>query len=136
MKKFLAAMDALMAMMYLEEWTPSQKARAEQCREDMMNAVWHHVLIPVSMGNGNADLGHKFISITHAFRVEASCWATVAKLCQAIISITSDYGVEHMIGSVAFDGSSSLIGVKAWLLIHGTQRMTWPHRPLYLSNAL
>ena len=104
MTKFLDALDTLMGLREVAELSPAQMTQAEQCRADMEAAMWHHILIPVSMGNGNSDLGHKFICIAHALRIETTGWLAAARLCKSIISITSDYGVEHQIGNIAFDG--------------------------------
>ena len=103
-KKCLDAMDTAIGLSNVEELSDAQRAQLEKCRADMMDAMWHHILIPVSMGNGNADLGHKFVCIAHKFRITLASWESVSRLCRAIISVTSDYGVEHQIGNVAFDG--------------------------------
>ena len=95
MEDLLQAHWAIMEMRDSGEWDSDKSIEYSAV---MLASLWHHVLISVALGNGNADLGMKFLCVADILRIESTCWKSVCKWANSIFSITSDYGTEHQIG--------------------------------------
>ena len=74
--------------------------REESLMRDMQCAMRPHVLPAVLLGFGATSLAHKFHALAHAFRLEQFNARALDSYCREFVSVTSDFGVEHMLGQV------------------------------------
>ena len=100
---FLVAMDGIIELRENAKDCVIDLEKAKAFGKMLVQNSWHHVFVPVALGNGNANLGAKFVAVAHQFKIETPTWADCIALANAMISVTSDYGVEHLISDVVFN---------------------------------
>eukprot|EP00974_Lingulodinium_polyedra_P061370 5921074-Lingulodinium_polyedra.AAC.1 len=77
---------------------PGQDEASRQATTSQMGGlVHHHVAVPVCLGLGETGVLQKFVALLHALRLEAPGWATVHRIVNRIVSITTDYGQESIL---------------------------------------
>ncbi|CAE7249385.1 TNN [Symbiodinium sp. CCMP2456] len=89
----------------LDEQSVKDDSRGEEEEAALMqrarSVMRPHVLPAVLLGFGATSLPHKFHALAHAFRLEQFNGSALDSFCREIVSVTSDFGVEHMLGRVA-----------------------------------
>ena len=106
----LASAKQMSSMWCLEEMSlnrrliQNQDAGEHQQEEDMMcfaaEVFSPHICPAVVLGFGATSLAHKFHTLAHAFRLEHFNADSLAGFCKEFVSVTSDFGVEHMLTRV------------------------------------
>ncbi|CAE7776421.1 TNN [Symbiodinium sp. CCMP2592] len=92
------AMVKLDAAKTLDEALQAEEAALMRTCEDVLRP---HICPAVILGFGATSLSHKFHTLCHALRLEQLTGASLEGCSREFVSVTSDFGVEHMLGRVA-----------------------------------
>ena len=82
----------------LDEAAQAEEASLMRKCEDILRP---HICPAVILGFGATSLSHKFHTLCHAMRLEQFTGASLEFCSRQFVSVTSDFGVEHMLGRVA-----------------------------------
>eukprot|EP00969_Alexandrium_andersonii_P108622 4792380-Alexandrium_andersonii.AAC.1 len=57
----------------------------------------HHIPVPTGIGSARASLTRKVHNLLHSLMIDLGTWKRVKRLCDQVISITTDMGVESLL---------------------------------------
>ena len=92
--------DGGLDMQLLQNETASQHAEEQDMFRFAEEVLCPHICPAVLLGFGATSLAHKYHTLAHAFRLEQFNAESLQAYCKEFVSVTSDFGVEHMLSRV------------------------------------